>query len=76
MLFIQYTHEHIDKFEKYYNKWKIKINVTKTELIIFSQRKRIEEIASLTINGVPINIKNEAKYLGVILDEKLKFTIE
>ena len=74
MYAIKYLQRHIEDLEKYYNDWKIKINVNKTELVIFSQRTRKEKLTELKMNDVKISIKDEAKYLGVTLDNKLKFT--
>lgn len=61
--------------ERYYSRWKIRINPTKTQAILFpfnGQRKRLPR-DTLTLGGVPINFTNTVKYLGVTLDRKLLF---
>lgn len=64
---------HITDLEEYYNKWKIKINVNKTELIIHShKRNKLTNIIKLYDEN--INVTNQAKYLGLILDKKLNYS--
>lgn len=58
---------------KYYNKWKIKINVRKTEAIIFTKRRPIIN-CSVNFNNHTIEWSSSVKYLGLILDPKLTFT--
>lgn len=64
--------EHINK---YFNKWKIKINRGKTQAILFPFNKSPKRIPNipLQIQGNSIEIKKSIKYLGVILDSKLTF---
>ena len=54
----------------YFDKWKRKINATKTELIVFSSDKQTQ-----TVNLFENQIQTAPtrKYLGVHLDQKLKF---
>lgn len=60
---------------KYFRKWKIKINQEKTQTIIFPWNKSPKRIQSrpLSFSGSPLQVQNEVKYLGVILDKKLTF---
>lgn len=60
---------------KYFNKWKIKINNNKTHGIIFPFNKSPKRIPRRPLNfdGNIINIENEVIYLGVTLDKKLTF---
>jgi ribonuclease HI len=51
------------------------INPTKTELILFTRKTKIEPIKSISLNGTVIPFSNEAKYLGVILDKKLNYML-
>ncbi|KAL1447126.1 hypothetical protein WDU94_003498 [Cyamophila willieti] len=65
---------HLDKLEKYYRSWKIKINATKTEGIIFSNRNHIKMTnykKELKFQNAEITWKKEVKYLGCVLDSKL-----
>lgn len=56
------------------NQRKLKLNVSKTKLMIISNQKNINRDAiDIRINGAKLDTVNEIKYLGVIIDEKLKF---
>lgn len=61
--------------EKYFNKWKIKINQDKTQATIFPFNKSPKRIprTSLNIQGSEIPLLDSVKYLGVIFDKKLTF---
>lgn len=64
----------LNGFMEYYNKWKIKINAAKTESIIFSHKKKLkrgENDLNITINNEVIKPKNNVKYLGVTLSNRL-----
>lgn len=65
----------LNNFLEFFNKWKIKINESKTELIFFTKRfkkiKKGEENLELKINNVCIKPSNVVKYLGMLLDDKL-----
>ena len=63
----------IHKIYKFYNKWKIKINASKTEAIIFSKR-RPTVMKNIVVNNVNVCWSKSIKYLGVHLDAKLTFT--
>ncbi|CAD6232618.1 GSCOCG00006977001-RA-CDS, partial [Cotesia congregata] len=68
--------KYLDTLIQYYTKWKIKINEAKTELIIISKRikiKKNEDNLTININNTIIEPKTNAKYLGVILDNKLTY---
>lgn len=72
---IKQLSECLKRAEKYFNKWKIKINHEKTQAIIFPFNKSPKRIpsAELQMQGNNIEIKRSIKYLGVILDSKLSF---
>ena len=63
----------------YFQDWKIQINESKTEFIMFSMfsksTKMIEKTAhdSISFNGQLFSWKEAVKYLGVVLDRKLIF---
>lgn len=63
------------KITEYSNNWKIKINLAKTQLILFPFNNSARRNASLDlkINNVNIHWRNEVKYLGLTLDRKLTF---
>ena len=53
--------------------WRVKINPTKSEAIIFQNNRKPVNTPSPTIYGSIIPITNQVKYLGVHLDKKLNF---
>ena len=61
------------KIEKWYKYNKLKLNISKTEMINFNSNKYPNNIISL--NDTLINNVNNYKYLGIILDSKLDFKI-
>jgi hypothetical protein len=48
----------------YYDRWKIRLNVSKTEFILFT-KKRQNNLLNVAYNGHVMNQVSEAKYLGV-----------
>jgi len=61
------------------NKWlianKLYLNIEKTCYSIFSPNKSFLSTLSLKINNSVINHVNNCKYLGVIIDDQLKWSI-
>ena len=55
-------------------KWRIKLNPEKTKVIIFSRSllARKAEL-NLTLDGEPLKIYPQVKFLGIIFDSKLTF---
>ena len=51
----------------------LSINPAKTTLVAFTKRRLLPNLKQITINGTLVEWKQEAKYLGVILDSKLKW---
>jgi len=51
----------------------LKVNPTKSELIIFTNKRSFEGYKNPTLCGQEIARKNEVKYLGLILDAKLNW---
>lgn len=60
---------HLNLIDNWFKKWKIKVNNTKSTQITFTNRRTT--CPQVSINNAPIPIKNEVKYLGLHLDEKL-----
>jgi Reverse transcriptase (RNA-dependent DNA polymerase) len=65
----------LNNLETYYENWRIKINVTKSDAVLFSRRKKKERLKtnSLTLFDEKIKWSKEAKYLGVTMDQKLNW---
>lgn len=59
--------------ETYFRKWKIRINPSKTELIIFTRRysKQYVRKDNVTFQGKIIQWLDHVKYLGVTFDKRL-----
>ncbi|GBN20682.1 hypothetical protein AVEN_208260-1 [Araneus ventricosus] len=62
---------YIVKLKAWLIRWKIQLNVDKTEAIVFF--KNLNNWPKITIYNTPINWKDEIKYLGVIIDKNLNF---
>ena len=60
------------RLHRYFLKWKIKLNTSKTEAIFFTRRRTRELPGStITIGNETISWKTEAKYLGMIFDKTM-----
>ena len=64
----------MQKIEKYFEKWKINLNSSKTENIVFTRKYTQNKIFTpLLIQQQKITTKNDVKYLGIKLDKRLTF---
>lgn len=63
---------HIDTLSEWFDKWKIKINESKSSFITFSLRPHI--CPPVTMNNTIIPYSNEVKYLGLIFDKRLTWS--
>lgn len=59
----------------YFNRWKIMLNASKSQAIYFTRKRKECFIPqnNFNVQGMSIQWDNTVKYLGVILDPKLKF---
>ena len=51
----------------------LQFNASKTEALIFTDKRKFSTNISLYMDGIPLQFTKEAKYLGVILDERLNW---
>ena len=51
----------------------LNINPTKTDLVLFSRKRNIPQFNEPMIDGTPIKLSEQAKFLGVIFDKKLNW---
>ncbi|XP_065359422.1 uncharacterized protein LOC135953441 [Calliphora vicina] len=51
------------------------VNPGKTELVLFSRRYKIPPFPLPRLNGVELKLSDSAKYLGIILDSKLSWSL-
>lgn len=73
---IKKLEEGLKLYEKYFLSWKIKLNHSKTEAILFSHSRiinREKETHKISFNGQALEWKPYVKYLGLLLDSKLIF---
>lgn len=54
--------------------WRVTLNAAKSQAIIFGANRRTTRVADLlTLNGVPIELSDRVKFLGVLFDPRLTF---
>lgn len=64
----------INMLEKFFDRWKLKVNENKTELIVFHRKRTNQKLYKpLKINNHSIWPKESIKYLGLQLDQRLNF---
>ena len=51
----------------------LSLNASKTEIVVFTRKRTEVKLSPFKLDGVAIEISDEAKYLGVTLDSKLNF---
>lgn len=65
----------VNIFSKYVKQWKLMLNPMKTETVFFTRRRVRKAFPryQIKVEGQHVEWKRSAKYLGVILDQKLTF---
>ena len=68
----------LDNLNSYCNIWKLKINISKTKVIVFSKGKRKTDNLKCYIENKKLEVVRKYKYLGVIVsyNGNLKFAAE
>ncbi|PNF40916.1 hypothetical protein B7P43_G14991 [Cryptotermes secundus] len=61
--------QHLNLLQHWFHNWQININQNKSVHITFTTRRIV--CPQVSINNIPIPVKNEVKYLGLHLDQKL-----
>lgn len=69
----KYLQEDINIITNYYKTWRIKLNETKTQAVYYHPKTIHKKLEDLNINNHKISWTYEAKYLGVTLDQNLKY---
>ena len=62
-----------DNFATWCSENELDLNVTKTKEMLFDFRKDPPAVASLVVNGEPVERVNEYRYLGTVVDDRLTF---
>lgn len=62
-----------DAITKWAEQWRIKLNPTKTVLVVFTYRKKYN-IPSITLCRAPVERKDSVTYLGLTLDSRLTWS--
>lgn len=62
--------EAMDRLEQWFRTWRIEINAEKSTAILFTKRRHTAD-ENVSIFGGVIPWRSEAKYLGVVMDQKL-----
>jgi hypothetical protein len=71
MVASRHLQHHLNLQQQWYSKWKIKINQTKSVQVTFTTRRI--NCPKFSINSIKIPVKTDAKYLGLYLDQKLRW---
>ena len=61
---------YLDSLSNWCNKWKIKLNPSKTQVGLFTNSNTAKEI-TLNLGRGPLTVSNEIKFLGLTFDSKL-----
>ena len=56
----------LDSMSKYSNVWKLRVNIERSKVMIFS-RGQLPRVMNFLYNGKQLEIVNDFKYLGVVL---------
>ena len=63
----------LNKLQDWTNENGFKFSTSKTQCVHFCKLRKLHNDPVITLNGVPIPVVEEAKFLGVIFDKKLSF---
>jgi len=63
----------LNKLQDWTNENGFKSSTSKTQCVHFCKLRKLHNDPVITLNGVPIPVVEEAKFLGVIFDKKLSF---
>ena len=67
-----YLNDDLKRLEQYCNKWKLKLNQTKTVYTIFTNSAKVaSKSLSLKYNGQPLKKETNPVYLGVTMDQRM-----
>ena len=71
----EYLQRDLDKLARWCAKWRIKLNLEKTKVIIFSKsRFAIRAELALSLYGDLLSYHPQTKFLGITFDNRMTFT--
>lgn len=68
---IEKLQRHVNHIETWMQSWRIRLNDSKTQAIVFSKSRIAHNYPKIRINNTPINWSSKIKYLGLDFDKKL-----
>ena len=66
---------HLDRLLEYCNTWELKVNITKTKIMVSRKRGRLLPSEHWTYNGQPIEVVNDFNYLGSVSNYTGNFSL-
>ncbi|KFM59463.1 RNA-directed DNA polymerase from mobile element jockey, partial [Stegodyphus mimosarum] len=66
--------QYLHSVEDWCTNWRVKINATKSQLLILNKSKKFNNLQDLLLFQEPVPIVSKAKYLGIILNSKLTWS--
>lgn len=65
--------EYVDKVEDWAHRWGFRISQSKTQIIIFSKKRKLPDVKPIRINGNDVEYSDCVKFLGIHFDKKLNW---
>jgi F0F1-type ATP synthase alpha subunit len=66
----------INSIKEYCEEWKLEINTNKTKIVVFKKGGKLSKYENLKLGGEEIEVANEIKCLGIIVDGRGKWEKE
>ena len=65
----------LDCVDSWCKKWRLKVNINKTNILHFRNKRKSKTSFNFKFDGVTLDIVNQYKYLGTVFSEHLDFEI-
>ena len=70
---IPILNEELEKIKKWTAANRLTINTSKTELLMFTNKQLVLDNMEVVLDGISIEFRDHARFLGVIVDDKINF---